>query len=205
MLLIALAGKARVGKDTIGRHLVSVHGFEHYYFAKPLKDMAGALGFPEAEFQTTEQKESVIPDIGRSYRYLLQTLGTEWGRNLIDQNLWLKMAARRWKAECARAQNLRDEGMQFAHARMVITDCRFENEASWVRDVGGVVVHVHGNGQTGMAEAQRAHQSEQSLGWRSGDQHIFNLYETPSRDTFRALYASVDALVNGLLTERGFA
>jgi hypothetical protein len=204
MLLIALAGKARVGKDTIGQHLVREYGFHHYYFAKPLKAMLTALGFPERDYQTTEQKEAVIPDLGRSYRYLAQTLGTEWGRYKVHNELWQKMAAREWEQLQAKYR-----GVSWQHGfpvrGMVVTDCRFGNEAAWVRDAGGVVVHIHGNDVAGMSAEAKAHESETTLPILQGDRQIWNQYETPSNETLRALRASVDALINGLLTDRGFA
>jgi hypothetical protein len=51
----------------------------------------------------------------------MQTLGTEWGRNLIADDLWVKSAIRR-------AGDL----------RTVITDVRFPNEMEAVVAAGGV-------------------------------------------------------------------
>lgn len=199
-MLLALAGKARVGKDTIGRFLVSEFGFEHYYFAKPLKDMVSALGFLESEHQTSEAKERVIPHIGRSVRYLWQTLGTEWGREMVHPDLWLLLAARRW--EQVKAAMTVDS---FAPNGMVITDCRFDNEACWVRQAGGVVFHVQGSNElAGMSAQAGSHSSEagvtfvQSGAGYIGDRIVFNYYEEPTEDSLRALYGNVAAIVNGL-------
>jgi hypothetical protein len=208
MLLVALAGKARVGKDTIGQHLCAEYGFQRYYFAKPLKDMLGALGFPEIEYQTPEEKEAEIPELGRSYRHLAQTLGTEWGRYKVHNEIWVKLAERAWKALQDDVAYTREMGADYlvrACPGMVITDCRFGNEAGWVRQAGGVVIHVIGNGQFGMSDAARAHESEAGLPFYEGDKLLFNHYDRPTDETMRALRASVDALINGLLVERGMA
>lgn len=198
-MLIALAGKARAGKDTVGRYIAQEYGFEHYYFAKPLKDMLGAMGFPEGQFQTTEQKEAVIAELGRSYRYLAQTLGTEWGREKVHPELWVRLAARRWM-EVQDESALSSCGPQ----GLVITDCRFENEAAWVRAAGGVVVHVQSKGElAGMSAQARAHASEAGVAFVTGDRLVFNDYDEPTEDTLRALYGSVGALMNGLLADRG--
>jgi hypothetical protein len=195
-MLLGVTGRARVGKDTFGRHLVENYSFEHAYFAKPLKNMLTALGFPESQYQTTEEKEAVIPDLGRSYRYLAQTIGTEWGRNLIHPDIWLLMMARKWNRLVA----LNDE-----FARMVITDVRFENEAAWVREAGGIVVHITSELDRSGMKSTAGHVSEkgvgfvQSSGTYPGDRIVFNNYEAPTEDTLKAFHGSIDALLNGLL------
>jgi hypothetical protein len=209
-MLVALAGKARVGKDTIGRYLVREYGFAHYYFAKPLKQMLEAgLDLPEAAFQSSHDKERVLADYGTSYRALAQTIGTEWGRHIVatltgDENLWVKVAARRWSQvqDAMTAET-------FAPNGMVITDCRFDNEAMWVRAAGGIVVHVLGKNQLeGMTEQTKNHKSEQGVtfvqsfdnekGKYDGDRLVFNDYDAPSEASLRTLHASIDALMNGL-------
>ena len=193
MHLLGVAGRARAGKDTFGRHLVKNHGFEHAYFAKGLKDMLGAIGFPEVEYQTTEEKEAVIPWLGRSYRYLAQTLGTEWGRDKVHPDLWLLIMEQHWNR------------VRACGGSLVITDVRFENEAAWVRSQGGIVVHITSiRQQTGMSAEAQAHVSEKGVGFvqssstYAGDRLVFNNYDEPSEDTLRAFHASIDALMAGL-------
>jgi hypothetical protein len=211
-MLVALAGKARVGKDTIGKYLVEQYGFAHYYFAKPLKQMLEAgLDLPEQAFQSTEDKERILPRFGTSYRRLAQTIGTEWGREAVkklsgDEDLWVKVAAQRW-------QRLKEEMTvdSFGPTGMVLTDCRFENEAAWVRSAGGVVVHVLSkNEMSGMTAESSEHKSEKGVtfvqsyskpeGEYIGDRLLFNHFD-PAADraeSLRQLYVSVDALVAGL-------
>ncbi len=62
----------------------------------------------------------------KSPRELRQLLGTEWGRNMVDKDLWITLA----KAE--RIEN---------GPGMVIPDVRFPNEATFVRE-RGVLVHI---------------------------------------------------------------
>ncbi len=201
-MLIGVTGRARVGKDTFGQYLVEEYGFEQAYFAKALKDMLTALGFAEKNYQTTEEKEAVIPDLSRSYRYLAQTLGTEWGRNMVHPDIWLIMMERKWS-------KLRALNGYFA--KMVITDVRFENEANWVRNAGGVIVHVRSQlDRSGMGATAR-HVSEagvqvltsdhylESGEHYCGDRIVFNDYERASEDSLKAYHASIDAFINGLL------
>lgn len=58
----------------------------------------------------------------------MQTLGTEWGRVQINNDLWV-MAARKSLERCE--DNL-----------IVFDDVRFENEASMIRELGGLIIHI---------------------------------------------------------------
>ena len=66
-------------------------------------------------------KAAVLPEINASSRFVLQTLGTEWGRNYIADDIWVR---------CLRAR-----AEQFD--RIVVDDVRFENEAQAIKDMGG--------------------------------------------------------------------
>lgn len=144
--LIGIAGKAGSGKDTAGAHLVKHHGFEQYAFANPIRAMLAALGaFPASDLIDRDTKEVVIGWLGKSPRQMAQTLGTEWGRELVHQQLWVLMAQRRWEAAQAVGEDL------------VITDVRFENEVLWVKAQGGQVIALERSG----AAAVSAHASEQ--------------------------------------------
>jgi hypothetical protein len=144
--LIGIAGKAGSGKDTAGAHLVENYGFEQYAFANPIRAMLGALGaFPASDLIDRDTKEVVIGWLGKSPRQMAQTLGTEWGRELVHPQLWVLMAQRRWEAAQAAGEDL------------VITDVRFENEVLWVKAQGGQVIALERSG----AAAVSAHASEQ--------------------------------------------
>jgi len=137
MRLIGLHGRAGAGKDTVAammprqlpRELVA-----RMAFAQPLKDMLAAglrdVGVTWMVLGDRTRKEKPIEGLGRSPRELLQTLGTEWGRNLVHPDLWLLLAAARL-----------EQNRLYASVT-VITDCRFDNEANWIRRQGGEIWHV---------------------------------------------------------------
>lgn len=127
LLLIGIAGRARSGKDTVADFIISRTGACKYSFAEPLKKMLLPLGIDMSDLYWQENKETVIPDFNASPRRLMQTLGTEWGRQLIHPDLWLNLAHQKLE-QCV-------DGM-------VVSDVRFENEATWVRNQGGVIIHV---------------------------------------------------------------
>ena len=177
MQLIGLTGKARAGKDTVGARLASQYGAVVESFAGPLKLMLHAgLGLDPADYQSTEQKEAVIPVYGHSYRYLAQTLGTDWGRERVCQEIWLR-------AQVARLAWHRQAG----HA-VVYTDVRFENEAQMLREIGGIVVHVTSLRDSGLTGQAKAHVSEHGVLLNANDRLIDN------HGTLEELYAKVDAL-----------
>lgn len=141
MKLIALKGAAGSGKSTAAQYLETRHQFVRSRFAGTLKDMLRVLGLTEAHIEG-ELKEVPCDFLGgKTPRHAMQTLGTEWGRDLISQTLWLDS----WKASVS------------GYQRVVVEDCRFENEAELVRSLGGLVVHIKGRGGV----AGTTHKSEQ--------------------------------------------
>lgn len=127
--LIGIAGPARSGKDIFASFLIAQHnGCYTYSFADPMRRMLKVgLGIDLNEEYWQAHKEEEIAAIGKSPRQLLQTLGTEWGRNMVYQDLWLLIAK----------QEFLNRG-----PGMIITDVRFANEAQWIRSVGGQVIHI---------------------------------------------------------------
>ena len=121
MRLIALIGPKRSGKTEVAKILKS-KGFACVKFAQPLKDMI--LSLPGITQEHIEEDLKDLPcDVfnGKTVRHAMQTLGTEWGRNCIDSDLWLSL----WKAKIKNRQ------------LVVVDDCRFKNEAQAVRDLDG--------------------------------------------------------------------
>ena len=126
--VVGIAGLPHSGKDTVAQFILAKFGGYRYAFADPIVRMLNA-GF-QTDFRSEEwvaNKERPIPMAGnKSPRELRQLLGTEWGRNMVDKDLWITLA----KAE--RIEN---------GPGMVIPDVRFPNEATFVRE-RGVLVHI---------------------------------------------------------------
>jgi hypothetical protein len=87
-------------------------------------------------------KEDIIPELGVSGRYLMQTLGTDWGRNTVDEDLWIKV----WVLK-----------NQHTQGTVVCDDVRFQNEVDHLRESGARVLKVVG--QDTSTEAN-SHESE---------------------------------------------
>lgn len=88
-------------------------------------------------------------------RYLMQTIGTEWGRERMHQDFWRDLGLR----------------MAKAHPRCVITDVRFDNEAQAVRDAGGYMVKII---REGMPKANDAHASEAGVSDHLINSRVYN-------------------------------
>lgn len=137
--LIAFTGPAGAGKTTAADILVA-EGWERIKFAAPLKEMMRSLyrfaGVPEEgieariEGRLKEEPDPVL--LMATPRHAMQTLGTEWGRDMIRSQLWVHL----WKAKVWRALG---EGRD-----VVVDDCRFYNEGEAILDLGGLIVGVAG-------------------------------------------------------------
>lgn len=133
--LIGITGYKRSGKDTTGEVMATILGAQCIAFADPIKDAVRAiLRAQGVDDKTIEEcidgdlKEAPCPYLqDNSPRYVMQTLGTEWGRETLGDAIWVKAALNR-------AAN--------SVVGTIITDVRFPNEAEAIREAGGVVVRV---------------------------------------------------------------
>lgn len=129
--LIGLTGKAGSGKDSVKEALLArIQNSDAYSFATPLKQSVSKLfGWTQEQIEDREFKEAVDPKWGFTPRRAMQLFGTEFGRAL-KESLWLDFATIRFNEN-------REAGYS-----TIISDVRFENEATWVRDNGGTLIHV---------------------------------------------------------------
>ena len=135
--VIGLCGLAGAGKSVAADALETL-GYERVKFSMFLKDMLRAFfracGLAETEIERRIEGDlKETPDVllgGKTPRYAMQTLGTDWGRELIAKDIW--SMAWRAKAESALA----------AGGKIVAEDVRFGTEDSEVHRLGGNVVRM---------------------------------------------------------------
>jgi hypothetical protein len=157
--LIGIGGALTAGKDTVADYMVDEYDFKKHFMSEPLAAALLALnpvleidwdGFKVrysrllAEVGYTRAKEH--PEVRR----LLQTLGTEVGRQMIGENTWVDIAGRSI-----------DESLHIQKRNVVITGIRFKNELEMIRKRGGILLYVDRPGLP--AAASSAHASENSL------------------------------------------
>lgn len=186
MRIIGMAGPARSGKDTAADHLVNQWGFTKLGFATPLKNMIAVMLNQSVDWiLDAAHKEQNIPEIGYSPRHLMQTLGTDWARNILDDQFWIRLANRQL-----------NELYRQGFAGVVITDCRFENEAKMIRDRGGLICHI----SRSSTPQVREHASEIGIEFQSNDWKLANSNSIP------ILHKQVNQMVtayNRLVGEKG--
>lgn len=125
MQLIGITGFKRSGKDTLALGLCAELGIQQFSFADPIRNaVCEILGWTRAELEV--RKEELIPWLGTTPRHMMQTMGTEWGRNQIHDQLWVLSMFQR-----------------MGTAGGVTSDVRFPNEAAAILDRGGVILRVH--------------------------------------------------------------
>lgn len=126
--VVALSGAAGSGKSTVSEYLAVRYGYTRTKFAKPMKDMCRAIGMTEAMIEGEEKEVPVDWLGGKTPRYAMQRLGTEFGRDCMGEDFWVDL----WR--------------ESAVLPTVVDDCRFPNEAAAVRRMGGRVLRLTGRG-----------------------------------------------------------
>jgi len=137
--IIAFTGPKGCGKSTAAKCLIDDFGYERHYFAKPLKEMIKCLGLDERHVNGDLKETSCDELGGQTPRWAMQTLGTEWGRELIHPELWVNA----WKNTLPKSD-------------IVCDDLRFPNEFKILKEVQGIVIDIVRPG----FERDQSHESE---------------------------------------------
>jgi len=167
--IIAIAGLAQSGKSTIASYL-KAQGFTEDSFAAPIRScMANILGISLSQLEVCKDQD--MPPFEYTPRRMMQTLGTEWGREMIQNDLWIVSLRERIKRELTLTS-------------FVISDLRFENEAVALRDMGAEIWHIERPGLSNTT----GHKSENGIMRQLHDYVILN------DGTVDELYDQVDEL-----------
>jgi len=207
----AISGKIASGKSTMANYLVSEYNYEEVSFAKPLKD----LEYIQATQPVSSWRRLIYPiakdihevsgvDIltisnlimncfyrhprlpGEKNRKLIQDLGTDVIRKKVNYDTWVKLLL-----------------LKHGHKeKVVISDMRFGNEFTTVRDNGFITVRVHVPEHVQKAriknlygeydEDKLTHHSEVDLDYRLED---FD-YILPGWLTLDAYYMVIDQVLS---------
>ena len=115
MKILSLYGPQQAGKSEAAKVIAATPGWVRCSFADPLYAMMSALLGQDAR---QIDKTQPLPQLcGKTLRYALQRLGTEYGRGMIGDTIWLKAMEDR----IHQAYRSGAEGV-------VIDDLRFTNE-----------------------------------------------------------------------------
>lgn len=132
--IVGLTGWAGSGKSSVAGILVGKYNFVRLRFAGPIKDMMRCLGLTDDEIDGSLKESPCKVLGGRTPRHAMQTLGTEWGRQMISPTLWVDV--------------LKGAVERNAGKSIVIDDVRFNNETIAIRELGGILARVDRPGVT---------------------------------------------------------
>lgn len=126
-MIIGLAGRKGVGKDTAADYIISHYRFQKLAFADPLKEICRILFLlNDAQLYDPIEKERVDERWGWSPRQMFQKIGTDICRNHIRPDIWIHHMQLRIHP----------------NKNFVISDVRFENERKWIEENGGIVLFI---------------------------------------------------------------
>ncbi|KQP37581.1 hypothetical protein ASF44_14660 [Pseudorhodoferax sp. Leaf274] len=171
--IIALAGYAGAGKDSAADILVKHAGFHKIAFADALRGEV-ARGFNVSRDLLEDRSKKELPQAALALRYapaefLGSLLRTEHGNLHLDEPRTPRTILQLWGTEYRRSQHpeywvrqmtaeLRTRAM-WGLRRFVITDCRFANEAAYVRRAAGLVWQIARPGLNAGTTPEGQHQS----------------------------------------------
>lgn len=160
--LIGLCGPKGCGKSEVAHKIyerVWPDDVKIISFAGPMKRAIFQMAFNHIyswdEFLGLDKEKPREELCGKSIRYALQTLGTEWGRNCIGESFWVNAAMREVEEECAN----------------VFDDTRYYNEAKAIKARGGLVLQIK---RESVYEAGDKHASEAGVSHEFVDYVIDN-------------------------------
>jgi len=132
MRIIGISGKMRSGKDTASSRIQVRYDATVRSYADPLKEAAAIMfGEPLETFYSHEGKLALNANWGMTNRDILQKFGTECARKVFYDDFWI----RRFDLE---VKKLAAEGA----TTIIIPDCRFQNEAEWIKSMGGTLIKI---------------------------------------------------------------
>jgi hypothetical protein len=140
-LIVGFSGYARSGKDYSSEKLYQnawnfgIHA-RMYALASPIKTHCNSMFGWGEEHSDGDLKEVDDPFWGFSPRHAYQTFGTEWARNTLGEDIWIKFMERQ---HCMLKQ---DAVRQQRDSLFIITDVRFPNEVKAIKEKNGLIISV---------------------------------------------------------------
>ncbi len=160
-IVIGLVGKSGAGKDKFYWQVLSQFSYVRLAFADPVRVFASIMLLKAYDNVSNDTKELLrifpfiyqevfSPEKSGLSRTLQQYLGTNIARE-YDKDYWINTM--RPIVEKYLENNI----------RIVFTDVRFENEANFVKSIGGKLIRITGKGRYSEQSLEAKHESETEL------------------------------------------
>ena len=193
MVLIAVLGRKRSGKDTFSDYIIDKYGFIKYGFADPLKKGIQAFfNLSDEQLYDAKLKETIDSRWSVSPRTLFQVIGTEIFQHSIKLFLpdlngeprkhWV-LLFKEWYLELKKKD---------PNALVIISDARFLHELTEIKELGGNIIKIirplsEKNGDL--------HQSENEIDEIPDD---FIKYTIINNSTLDDFYKQIDNIIKEL-------
>lgn len=195
-IVVAFTGKRGSGKSEAVKVLIDELNFHELKFADPLKNMLRAMyktcgvsdDTIERKIEGDLKEEPCDWLMGKTPRYAMQTLGTEW-RDMINQDLWSNMFTK-----AVRSGNLGD--------RIACSDYRFPHEGRTLDDLGAIKYRITRPTADAVNDEASAHISETAIDEIPTDLDIAN--DGTIKELREAVYdyVSMGLQITGTVTGR---
>lgn len=189
-VIVGFAGKKGSGKNfaaSVVKQLAIDEGFtvEEMAFADPIKAMLKhGLGLTDKQLNNQDLKNVIDMRYHQTPRQMMQSLGTDWGRYLVNFDIWLVRMRQRIAESNADV--------------ILVTDVRFDNEAHLVRSLGGYIAEIIK--PVGIDQDNDNHESEKGITLLSNDYMIPNSFDTKFTGNVAAVFNQIlllNAIHNG--------
>jgi hypothetical protein len=169
-MIVAFTGKKGSGKDTAAAMLIERYGYTKVAFADNLRFVGSTIfGYTDAEMNDPKLKEQEVDHWPfMSWRDTARAIGTDVVRKALPDIVAEYLTAQMWSDDEIRRMREHFSGVWVKswtekvarfNGPVVVTDCRFLDEAEAVRSLGGVIVRITSD-RTGGADG---HASEAEM------------------------------------------
>lgn len=170
--IIGFAGRLGAGKDTAAQALVDQE-WQKVAFSDAVWDIVGAVNpiisiehecFADIRFSNAVEMHGGLEAAKRQeaeLRRLAQRMGTEAGRKILGETVWLDCLERRLDSLPA-------------CPGVCLSGVRFDNEAEWIRARGGIVLEVVREDRPGVDPSNGQHASELGIASSLINGHLRN-------------------------------
>ena len=172
-MIVGFVGFIGSGKDTAADYLVNFHGFRRDSFASTLKDAVACIfcwyrtlleGRTKESREWREQEDtwwSTRLDMKITPRWILQNWGTEVCRNGFHNDIWIASL---------------ENKIRKTQDNIVITDVRFPNEITAIKNAGGKVFRIkRGPDPDWFEDAINYNQGPTNMRWALSKMHLSQL------------------------------